>query len=175
MSIARWDPWTDVVSLRDAMDRLMNESVLRSRGDGAFQSNGGPPLDIHEEGDNFVVSAQLPGVSPDEVEITVLGDSLRIRGERQEQQQRGGEGKRWIVREQRYGSFERLVRLPSGVKADGADADYKDGILTITLPKAEDAKAKRVPVRAGSSQQGQEIEISAGDSSKSKHATKSDG
>jgi HSP20 family protein len=166
MSITRWDPWGDMVSLRDAMDRLLSESFIRPRGEGAGATTSSLAVDVHEEGDNFVVTAPVPGIAPDDVEITVLGDTVRVRGERREERQEGGEGKRWLVREQRFGSFERMVRLPTPVKADAAKAEFKDGILTITLPKTEEAKERRIPVR-GSQQTGQaqDVPIEASSSS----------
>jgi HSP20 family protein len=166
MSITRWDPWGEMVSLRDAMDRLLSESFIRPRGEGGAATTGTLSVDVCEQGDNFVVSAPMPGINPDDVEITVLGDTVRIRGERQEDRQEGGEGQRWLVREQRFGSFERMVRLPSPVKADAANADFKNGILTITLPKTEEAKERRIPVQGGQ-RSGQDVPIEAGSSGKS--------
>jgi HSP20 family protein len=93
----------------------------------------------------------VPGVAPDDVEITVLGDTLRIRAERRDEQQKGGEGQRWIVREQRFGAFERAVRLPTAVKADAAQAEFKHGVLTISLPKADEAKERKIPIGRGQS------------------------
>jgi HSP20 family protein len=157
-----------MVSLRDAMDRLLSESFIRPRGEGGAAATASLAVDVREEGDNFVVSAPVPGVAPDDVEITVLGDTVRIRGERREGREEGGEGQRWLIREQRFGSFERMVRLPSPVKADAANAEFKDGILTISLPKTEEAKERRIPVR-GSQQTGQAqdvpIETSSGGTS----------
>jgi HSP20 family protein len=147
--MTRWAPFGEIVSLRDAMDRLMSESFIRPQGENSGGTPGTLAVDVREEGDNFVVSAPIPGVAPDDVEITVLGDTLRIRGEQREERQEGGEGKRWLVREQRFGMFERLVRLPSPVKADAAKADFRDGVLTATLPKTEEAKERRIPVQAG--------------------------
>ncbi|HEY7032138.1 MAG TPA: Hsp20/alpha crystallin family protein [Thermomicrobiales bacterium] len=158
MSITRWDPWGEMVSLRDAMDRLLSESFIRPRGESGGAATGSLAVDVREEGDNFVVSAPVPGVAPDDVEITVLGDSVRIRGERREERQEGGEGQRWLVREQRFGSFERMVRLPSPVIADAANAEFKGGILTITLPKTEEAKERRIPVH-GSQQTGRPQDV----------------
>jgi HSP20 family protein len=160
MSITRWDPWGDMVSLRDAMDRLLSESFIRPRG--GEGTSGSLAVDVQERGDDFVVSAPIPGVAPDDVEITVLGDTVRIRGERREQREEGGEGQRWLIREQRYGSFERMVRLPSPVKADAAKAEFKDGMLTITLPKTEEAKERRIPVHGGQQTgRGQDVPIEA--------------
>jgi len=152
-----------MVSLRDAMDRLLAESVVRPRGAGEGGAMAAPlPVDVREQGDDFIVTAPIPGVKPQDVDISVLGDMLRIHGERHEEHQEGGEGKRWLLREQRFGSFERTVRLPSAVKADKATAEFNDGILTITLPKTEEAKERRIPVQGGrSGQQAQEVPIEA--------------
>jgi len=161
MSITRWDPWDEVVSLRDAMDRLLAESVVRPRGEGGGMTSS-LAVDVREQGDDFVVTAPIPGVTPEDVEISVLGDTLRIHGERREQRQEGGEGQRWLLREQRYGAFERMVRLPSSVKADRANAEFRDGILTITLPKTEEAKERRIPIHAGrAGNQAQDVPIEA--------------
>lgn len=167
MVMRRWDPWGDMVSLRDAMDSLVADSFVRPRGAGSAAGSGSLAIDVHEEGDDYVVSAPMPGVKPDDVDITVLGDTVRIRAERREQRQQGGEGQRMLVREQRYGSFERMVRLPSPVKSDGAKAEFQDGVLTITLPKTEEAKERRIPVRSGQQDQGQEVPIESGNSDES--------
>jgi HSP20 family protein len=152
MSISRWDPWRDMVSLRDAMDRLLAESFVPMRGEKAG-SAAALSVDVSEQGDNYVVTAPVPGVAPDDVEITVLGDTLRIRGERRESKEHQGEGQRWIMREQQFGAFERTVRLPTAVKPETAKAEFRDGVLMIMLPKTEEAKERRIPVNAGASQQ----------------------
>ncbi len=163
MSITRWDPWGDMVSLRDAMDNLVAESFVRPRSEG---TGGGASLalDIREQGDDYLITAPVPGVQPDDVEITVLGDTLRIRGERRESREEQREGNRWLLREQRYGMFERSVRLPSTIRADDAKAEFKDGILTVTLPKSEEAKERRIQVRGSGSGQkeSQEVPIESG-------------
>jgi HSP20 family protein len=178
------------------MDRLVSESFVPSRGQ---SSSGGLAVDVQEKDNEFVVTTPMPGVKPDDIDISVLGDMLRIRGERREQHQQGSQqgsqqgkqtaassqqssqqqtqksnqqgdqqgssGQRWLLREQRFGSFERMVRLPTAVKAEDAKADLNDGVLTITLPKAESARQRRIPVQAGSHGQGQEIEVESGNSS----------
>ena len=158
MSISRWDPWRDMMSLRDAMDRLIAESFVPMRGDKAMNA-ASLSVDVVEQGDNYLVSAPVPGVAPDDVEITVIGDTLRIRGERRESKEQADDGQRWIMREQQFGMFERAVRLPSPVKADAAKAEFRDGVLTITLPKTEEAKERRIPVNAGGTQQKRPEEI----------------
>jgi HSP20 family protein len=130
------------------MDRLVSESFIIPRGEAA-PAAASLAVDVREEGDNFVITAPVPGIAPDDVEITVLGDTVRIRGERREERQEGAENQRWLVREQRFGFFERVVRLPTAVKADAARAEFQDGILRVTLPKTEEAKERRIPVLGG--------------------------
>ena len=150
MSMTRWDPWGEMVSLRDAMDSLLQESFVRPRMSGARgEGSMALALDVEERGDDFVVMAPIPGIKPENVEISVLGDTLRIRAERREERREEGEGKRWLMREQRYGAFERTVALPGPVKADQANAEFENGILTVTLPKAEETKERKIPVRTG--------------------------
>ena len=165
MSITRWDPWGDIVSLREAMNNLLEESFVRPRqGQGAAGGPAGLALDVRETPDAFVVTASVPGVPAENVDITVLGDTLRIRGERREEREEGGQNERWLLRERRFGTFERTVSLPTTVKADAATADFKDGVLTVTLPKAEEARPRSIPVRGGQAQGGrpQEIEVTSG-------------
>lgn len=165
MSITRWDPFGDIVSLREAMNNLLEESFVRPRpGQGGVSGPAGLALDVRETPDAFVITASVPGVAAEQVDITVLGDTLRIRGERREERETGGQGERWLLRERRFGAFERTVALPTTVKADAAQADFKDGVLTITLPKAEEAKPRSIPVR-GAASQGESIEIEAGTTS----------
>ena len=164
MSITRWDPWGDIVSLREAMNNLLEESFVRPR-QGAPGQVAGLALDVRETPEAFVVTASVPGVPPEDVDITVLGDTLRIRGERREEREQGGQNERWLIRERRFGAFERTVSLPTSVKSDAATADFKDGVLTITLPKAEEAKPRSIPVRGasgGQAGQPQEIEVTSG-------------
>jgi len=165
MSISRWDPWGEMVSLRDAMERLLAESVVRPFGDRMGGGAATLALDVHEEGDDFVISAPAPGVSPDDVEITVRGDTVRIHGERRDHHEEGDkEGQRWLMREQRFGSFERVIQLPTAVKADAAHAEFKDGVLTVKLPKTEEAKERRIPVQAGQMAKAQEVPIESSSS-----------
>ena len=167
MSISRWDPLGELVSLREAMNNLLEESFVRPRQGGTPGQAAGLAVDVRETPDAFVVTASVPGVSPEEVDITVLGDVLRIRGERRDDRQEEGQNGRWLIRERRFGAFERVVSLPTGVKSDAATADFKDGVLTITLPKAEEAKPRSIPVRGSgaggqASGQPQEIEVQTG-------------
>lgn len=148
MSISRWDPWGEIVSLREAMNNLLEESFVRPRQGAPLPGMASSlALDVKETADNFVVTASVPGVPSSDIDITVLGDTLRIEGHRREEIDKEGEGGRWLLRERRFGAFERTVALPAAVDSERAQADFKDGVLTITLPKAEVAKPKSIPVK----------------------------
>ncbi len=168
MSISRWDPFGELVSLREAMNNLLEESFVRPRsgggGGGGAPAPAGLALDIHETPEAFVVTASVPGARPEDVDITVLGDALRISGQQRDERQEQGQGNRWILRERRFGAFERLVRLPTTVQSGAAQAEFKDGVLTITLPKAEEAKPRSIPVRATQSESAQprSIDVTSG-------------
>lgn len=151
MAIERWDPFQEAVSLREAMNSLMQESFVRP---GVASAQGGfsaLPLDICETENDFVIRASLPGVKPDDVNITVQGDTLTIRGESKAEEDKKGE--HWHFRERRYGGFQRSVSLTAPVDSDKAQAHYEDGVLTLTLPKSEAAKPKQI--RIGAAAQGQ--------------------
>lgn len=154
MSTTRWDPWGDIVSLREAMNNLLEESFVRPRpglsGPGMASSLA---LDVRESPEQFIVTASIPGVRPTDIDISILGDTLRIRGQRTEEAEETGEGHRWLLRERRFGAFERTVSLPSLVNAEQAVADFKDGVLTITLPKADIARPKSIPVKSAAAQE----------------------
>jgi HSP20 family protein len=164
MSTTRWDPWGDIVSLREAMNNLLEESFVRPRegvsGPGMASSLA---LDVRETPDSFIITASVPGVPSSDIDISVLGDTLRIRGQRKEEQEETGDGSRWLLRERRFGVFERTVSLPSMVDAEGAEADFEDGVLTITLPKADIARPKVIPVRGASPREVSEGETTASD------------
>ena len=150
MSIQRWDPMREIVSLREAMNSLLEESFVRPRA-GMAAMTGGMPLDLRETDEAYIVETVAPGATPEGVEISVLGDTLRIVAEVHDEAERDGE--KWLIRERRFGRFERSVTLPSNVKADEASADFSNGILKITLPKAEAARPRTIQVRSASSQQ----------------------
>ena len=146
MAIARWDPFQDVVSLRDAVNSLLQESFVRSGGERVV----GPflPLDVVENDNDFVVKASRPGVKPEDVQITVHGDTVSIRGEvRQEEEKKE---QNWLLRERRHGQFQRSFSVPAPVDADKARAQFEHGVLTLTLPKAEAARPKQIKIGTAS-------------------------
>jgi HSP20 family protein len=143
-NLIRWEPVRDIMSLREAMDQLFNEAFTRP----ANLSGGSviPAIDLYQNNDEVVVKAALPGLKADDVQISVTADVLTLRGEfKQENEQKDST---YHIREQRYGSFERSVMLPSDVQTEKAKADFENGVLTITLPKAESVKPKAITIKA---------------------------
>jgi HSP20 family protein len=153
MAIERWDPLGDMVSLRDAMNTLFQQSVLRP---GTLSSGGAGvsslPLDVAETQEEFLIRASLPGIRPEDVHLTVHGDTVTIRGESRTEEERNGQ--HWHLRERRLGSFARSVSLGAPIDADKAQTSFEHGVLTLTLPKAESAKPKQIKIgNVGSSSQ----------------------
>ncbi len=146
MAMERWDPFRDIVSLREAMDRLIQESFVRPAGSLLQGARGGVPLDVMEKDNEYEVHASLPGIKPEDVQITVQGNTVTIRGESGAEQERKDEN--WIVRERRSGSFYRSFSLPSEVDAGKATARYENGVLVLDLPKAEAAQPRRIQINA---------------------------
>jgi HSP20 family protein len=150
-NITRFDPVGEMVSLRSAMDRLFEDSFVspltwRTIGSG---SDVTPPIDVHETADDIVVTASLPGMRSDDVEITMTGQTLTLRGEFKAD----GEIKRdqYLYRERRYGSFSRTVQLPVRVQGDQAKATFADGVLTLSIPKSEEVKPRQIKIAANGS------------------------
>ena len=143
--MVRWDPVSDLVSLREAMNRLFEDSFIRPRGGWPTTIEGMLPLDVYESDDEVTVRASIPGVNPDNLDISVMGATLTIKGEKSEdrEEKKGN----YHLRERHYGAFQRSVNLPSQVNVDRAKADFKDGVLILTLPKVEAAKPKSIKVK----------------------------
>src|SRR5215211_821533 len=143
-NLTRWEPASEFMTLRDAMDRLFDDAFTRPF---SLLRNGGAtwsslPVDMYQTNDDVVLQAVVPGFRPENVQINVTGDVLTIRGEvKQEEEQKD---KAWHIREHRLGSFERSIALPVNVVSDKASAEFENGILTITLPKAEEVKPKAI-------------------------------
>ncbi len=144
-NLTRWEPVREMMTLREAMDRLFDDAFTRplSVRDGGWST---PAVDMYQTDNDVVIKAALPGFKADDVQINVTGDLLTIRGELKGEEEQNE--KSWHLREQRWGSFERSVSLPTAVVSDKAQADFANGILTITLPKAEEVKPKTITVKA---------------------------
>jgi len=139
----RWEPLKDMVSLRDAMNSLFQESFVRPGG--VLSPSAIPmPMDVVENENEFIVKASLPGIKPENVQITVHGDSITIRGDIQAEDEKKGET--WHVRERRHGTSQRTLTLAAPISSEKATAKFDHGVLTLTLPKAEEAKPKQIKV-----------------------------
>lgn len=165
-NITRYDPLGEMVSLRSAMDRLFEDSFVSPLSWRTIAgSEGGitPAVDVHETADEIVISAALPGVRADDVEITMTGQTLVLRGELKadETVQRD----QYLYRERRYGSFGRSLQLPVRVEGDKAEATFEDGILTLRIPKAEEVKPRQIRIHAGSNALESEAEQERSESS----------
>jgi len=144
-NLTRWEPVREMMTLREAMDRLFDDAFTRpiNLRDGGWSA---PAVDMYQTDDEVVVKVALPGFKAEEVQINVTGNVLTLRGERKREEEI--ENKAWHIREHRWGSFERSLGLPTDVRADKANADFENGILTVTLPKAEEVKPKTISVKA---------------------------
>ncbi|MFZ5919024.1 MAG: Hsp20 family protein [Chloroflexota bacterium] len=142
----RWEPPTDIVSLREAMDRLVEESFIRTP-----QRIVAPilrpelSLDLYETDQAIIVRAALPGVKSEDLDISITGQTLTIKGETKPDPEIKKE--QYLRQEMRYGEFSRSVTLPRSLEPDQAQAGFEDGILTLTIPKAEDVRPKIIRVR----------------------------
>ena len=146
-NLMRWDPFRDALSLRNAMDRLFEDSFVTPHfGWIAPASAAGMALDVYETKEQVVIKAALPGVKPEETEVTITGDTLTIRGESKEEKEVKEEN--YIRKERHFGSFARSVTLPAGLEADKAEAIFENGVLTLKIPKSEQVKPKSIKVKA---------------------------
>jgi HSP20 family protein len=145
-SLTRWDPFREMMSIRNTMDRLF-DSYMYNQGETPNAWSWELPLDVSESEDAFLVKASLPGINPDDLEITFNNNTLTIRGEVKSEEET--EGTRYHMRERRYGSFTRSITLPRGIQGDAIEANYEAGVLALRLPKAEELKPKRIAVRSG--------------------------
>ncbi|MEE8346848.1 MAG: Hsp20/alpha crystallin family protein [Dehalococcoidia bacterium] len=142
-TLIRWVPVRGMTPMRRAMDRLFDDvwtpTIWHERHH-AF------PVDLYETDESVVAKAALPGVNPDEVDVSVNDDLLTIKGEKKEENK--DEGEHYVHREFTYGVFCRTVQLPASVDSEKATAEYEDGVLTITLPKHEGERARTIKVQS---------------------------
>ena len=149
----RPSPFSELVTLRQAMDRLFDDTVFRPLT--AYQGNSDfarLPLDVRTTPDALFVEASLPGIAPEDVDITVENGTLTIRAEDRTERNRDEEG--WVVREISHGSVMRTVTLPTGLEPDQAEATFEHGVLKLRFPKAEQVKPRQIkisPVTGGES------------------------
>lgn len=145
-SVARWDPFAELAGVRSVMDRLFEQSFGRLPALRSGEELGLAPvgLDVYETNNEYVIKAAVPGIDPKDVDISVEDDVLTIKGafEQKEEAQEAN----YLRRELRYGSFERALRLPPTVDAGKATARFENGLLRLTLPKKEEARARTIKI-----------------------------
>ena len=144
-SLIKWEPLSDLVSLRDAMDRLFEESFVRTgpRWVAAGESRCTLPIDAYATDEELVITAAVPGIDPANVDITIEGDTLTIKGEIKGPL----DNVDYLVQERPYGSFVRTLRLNIPVQADKAEATFDKGLLTLVIPKQEEIKPKTITIK----------------------------
>ncbi len=145
MAMARWDPFRELASIQSELDRLFGRTY-GSEGEDVPDIRWVPPVDVYESPERFVITMELPGVSPDEVDISIENSVLTVRGERSFYQQMAERDFHRI--ERRFGSFGRTVSLPSTADAERIEASFDAGVLQIEVPKREEAKPRKITVKA---------------------------
>lgn len=144
-NLTRWDPFREMLAMRNVMDRMFDRSLTAPS---SWTRDWDLALDVLENEDEFTIKASIPGMKPEDLEITLDNRTLTIKGDIQEENITEEEG-RYHLRERRFGTFSRSLSLPSRVDAENIDASYDSGVLTLHIPKAEEAKPKRISVKSG--------------------------
>ena len=142
-NVTRWNPVRDMITLREAMDQLFNDQTARSR---EYRQNAAwlLPIDAYANDDAIVIVADVPGLKPEQLEVTLEGDTLTIRGEVPALQQ----AKNFLLRERPAGRFERVLTINTPIDTSKVEASFDNGVVQITLPKAEAVKPKQIKVNA---------------------------
>lgn len=148
--LTRWEPFREMRRIHDTLDRMMDETFYpRLRVE--EWDKGLALVDLYETDQDVVVKAAMPGVESDDIDISLTGDVLNIQAEKREETEKEKEGDgdvRYHLREQRYKRFSRSMRLPTAVNTSKAEAEFENGVLRLTLPKAEEVKPKTISIKA---------------------------
>ncbi|NWF70890.1 MAG: Hsp20/alpha crystallin family protein [Chloroflexi bacterium] len=141
MSIVRWNPIREMLAMQSALDRMFDDTRR-----GLGEAGSALALDVHEDDKVFTVVTSLPGVKPENINVSLHEDVLTITGEIPAQTR---ENARTLMQERVYGKFTRSLRLPQAVNSGAVEAVFDNGVLTLTLPKTEEAQPKQIPVKVG--------------------------
>jgi len=174
MPIVRYDPFRDLRTLQEEVNRLFSTNLTRDFGEESIGRGAwSPSVDIYENKDHIVLEAELPGMSREDFDLSVENNVITLRGERRFE--KADETDNYHRVERSYGSFTRSFTLPQTVSAEGATAEYRNGVLRVTLPKREETKARRIEVGGeGAAKSRKTIEAKAekvGEPDKAKEAT----
>jgi HSP20 family protein len=142
--LTRWDPFQEMLNLRRTVDRLFDNVGPDHEW---LPTQWGLAVDVAENKDDFIVKASVPGIKPDDLDISYADDTLTIRGEIKSDNEYKED--QYHLRERRYGSFSRSISLPTKIKGDAIEASYQDGVVTLRLPKTEEVKPKRIAIKVG--------------------------
>ena len=145
MALVPWNPYAEMESFRRQMDRLFNDVANYNT---ATEQPWQPAVELHDSGENLLLKAQLPGLNADDLDISASRDAVTISGEYR--QEESPDNQKAYHSEFRYGKFSRTIGLPVAIKQDQVEADYTNGILTLRLPKVEDAVNRQVKINLGS-------------------------
>lgn len=145
MELMPWKPFRELEPFQREMDRLWNHVFGEALPVRMLEEGWLPRLDVSETKDNLIIAAELPGLGAKDIDVNLAGDILTIKGEKKEE--RKEDGKHYHCTECHVGSFQRSFRLPVNVQSDKVDASFDKGILTITLPKTEEAKEKQIKIK----------------------------
>ncbi len=146
MSFAYLDPVRELLSLQERMNRLIDQTLSRSRGDSELSSTGAwsPAIDLYESDQHLILKAELPGVNQDDIELRIDDDRITLQGERRLAE--AVSEKQFLRMERSHGAFHRTFDLPTPVEADEVKAEFKAGILTVTIPKLISEKSRQIPI-----------------------------
>ncbi|MDH7500202.1 MAG: Hsp20/alpha crystallin family protein [candidate division NC10 bacterium] len=146
--LRRWGPFREFLSLQKEMDRLFGQYFGRMRGpeEESLAAAWAPAVDIYETEDKVVLKAELPGLKKDHIDIQIRENTLTLKGEKKFEKEVKEENYHRV--ERTYGTFQRSFTLPNTVKQEGIEAIFKDGVLEVSLPKAEEAKPKKVAIKS---------------------------
>jgi HSP20 family protein len=145
MELVPWKPFREISTLRKEMDNLLNRFFGKSSLAEAFGGEWSPTMDVSETASSIVVKAELPGLEVKDIDVSMSGDVLTIKGEKRKEQEEKDEHHHYS--ERYYGSFQRSFRLPTTIQSDKIEASFEKGILKITLPKTEEAKKKEIKIK----------------------------
>jgi HSP20 family protein len=151
-TVVRYQPFRRLSTLHDQVNRLLNETMFRGQGEGSAMTTWAPSVDIYETPNDLVVKADLPDVDEKDIDIRVENNLLTIRGERKFEKNVSEDN--YLRVERTYGTFTRRFSLPNTVNAEAIHAEYKNGVLTVNLPKREESKPRQVKVSVNSSGNG---------------------
>ena len=170
MSIVRYDPFRDLRTLQEEVNRLFSTNLTRAFDDeGIGRGAWAPSVDIYENKDQIVLEAELPGMNQEDFDLSIENNVLTLRGERKFE--KTAESDNYHRVERSYGAFTRSFTLPQTVSAEGASAEYNNGVLRVTLPKREEVKARRIQVSGTGAGSSQKTIETTGETGKAKEAS----